>query len=245
MGAAHSKPFKQSFLRQPTLKPVALIVALCLALPFIDGAEAETWRWRDAEGNLNFGDTPPEGVAAETVRVTPTRPKLSPQEADAAVRHLREEAQVQSREAEAGRRAAAQRAAADSEAAQRTSDRCEEAKRALTMLRMERPVYEDDQGGYRIKRPPGQGDSYTGGRHYLDDASRAAAIEAQEAIIAETCKVPWSGAEELRVADALREREACENAAAELAEGDAEGLRLAPEDRARLERFLREECGPP
>jgi hypothetical protein len=245
MGAAHSKPLIQSSRRQSTLRGVAVVAVLSLVLPFSGNADAETWRWRDAEGNLNFGDTPPEGVIAEPVRVTPTRPRLSPQEADAAVRRLREEAEVQMREAEAGRRVAAERAAGDAQAAQRTLDRCEEAKRALTMLRMERPVYEDDQGAYRIKRPPGQGDSYTGGRNYLDDASRAAAIRAQEAIIAETCKVPYGEAEESRVADALREREACENAAAELAEGEAQGLRLAPEDRARLERFLREECSAP
>lgn len=245
MGAAHGKPFIQSFRRQSTLRGVTVAAVLTLVLPFPGSADAETWRWRDAEGNLNFGDTPPEGVAAEPVRVALPPPKLSPAEAQAEVKRLREEAEVGMREAEAGRRAAAQRAASDAQAAQRTMDRCDEAKRALTMLRMERPVYEDDQGAYRIKRPPGQGDSYTGGRRYLDDASRAAAIRAQEAIIAETCRVPYGDTEEQRVADELRDQEACENAAAELAEGEAQGLRLAPEDRARLERFLREECSAP
>lgn len=216
-----------------------LALMLCVAA----AAEADTWRWRDADGNLNFGDTPPEGVAAERVQVTPPRPRMSPEEAEESVRRLREEAEVQMREAEAGRRADAERAASAAEASQQALSRCEGAKRALTMLRMERPVYEDDEGGYRIKRPPGQGDAYTGGRRYLDDAERAAAIEAQEAIIAETCATPYNEGEEQRVADQLRESEACESAAAELAEGEGDGLRLAPADRERLEQFLREECG--
>lgn len=245
MGSAPGKPVRRYHRMKHRLRAYTLGAALVAVIFLCGGASAETWRWRDAEGNLNFGDTPPEGVAAEPVRVTPTPPRLSPAEAQAEVRRLREEAEVGMREAEAARRAAQQRAAADAQAARRISERCDEAKRALTMLRMERPVYKDDQGHYRIKRPPGQGDVYTGGRLYLDDASRADAIKAQEDIIAETCRVPWSDAEELRVADELREREACENAAAELAEGDAQGLRLAPEDRARLERFLREKCRSP
>ena len=219
----------------------------CCGVMFLlcSGAAAETWRWRDAEGNLNFGDTPPEGVAAEPVTVAPPPSPMTPQEAEAAVRQLREKAEVGIREAEAERRTEAERAVRNAEADQRVRQRCEGAKRALTMLRMERPVYEDDEGGYRIKRPPGQGDAYTGGRRYLDDASRAAAIKAQEAIIAETCKVPYGGTEELRIADELREQEACESAAAELSEGEPDGLRLAPEDRTRLERFLREKCSKP
>ncbi|MEN9727643.1 MAG: hypothetical protein RL434_2009 [Pseudomonadota bacterium] len=245
MGAASRTLQFQPARRQRRLSVLTVAGLMWGMMTLCGGAAAETWRWRDAEGNLNFGDTPPEGVAAEPVTVAPTRPRLSPQEAEAAVRRLRENAEVEMRETEAGRRVEAERAAHNAEADRRVRQRCEEAKRALTMLQMERPVYEDDQGGFRIKRPPGQGDVYTGGRRYLDDASRANAIKAQEAIIAETCKVPYSETEELRIADELREREACESAATELSEAEANGMRLAPEDRARLERFLREECSAP
>lgn len=51
-------------MRRPATPPL-LLLALVLALP----AQAEIYRWTDAEGRTVYGDTPPEGVEAARVRV--------------------------------------------------------------------------------------------------------------------------------------------------------------------------------
>lgn len=218
---------------------------LLVVLSAIDSAVADTWRWRDAEGKLNFGDSPPAGVPAERVRVAPPRSPLSPEEAEREVGLLREKADREMQQAEVGRKAAAAAAARSEEQHAQALQRCGQAKQALFMLKMERPVYQDDEGRFRIKRPPGQGDPYTGTRNYLDDATRAAEIRNQQAIIAETCSAPLDEADETRLADEAREREACESAAAELDQAQQQEMRPAPEEEARLRRFLAEECQTP
>lgn len=57
------------------MRILAFLLALLLAVP----ALAEMYRWKDAQGNVVFGDSPPEGVSAEPVKVRPNvveTPKL-------------------------------------------------------------------------------------------------------------------------------------------------------------------------
>lgn len=62
------------------MRSLVFLIALLMALPSL----AEMYRWKDAQGNVVFGDSPPEGVQAEPVRVrpnvveTPSLPQAAP-----------------------------------------------------------------------------------------------------------------------------------------------------------------------
>lgn len=214
-------------------------VVLTLLLWASGWASADTYRWRDAEGNPAFGDTPPPGVAAERIDVQPAAPSTDPADAAVAGQRLEQEANrlAAEREARESRAQAASAATArDTEARRR---RCEEAKWAYAALTAERPVYRDGEGRYRIKRQPRFGDAYEGPREYLDDTARQSEITKQQAIIAEVCEIPMTAPERERVEEDILHAETCERAAADLA---AQGNRPDPERQRMLEHFLREEC---
>jgi Domain of unknown function (DUF4124) len=218
------------------------IVALSLMSSAI--AAADTYRWRDADGALHFGDKPPANVRAEkiTVRAQPSR--LTSEEAKQEVQRLREVEATRSADKAAAKAAnkAAATAAAPELAAKR--ERCERAQWALSALEEQRPVYRDEQGMYRIKRPPGQADVYTGERAYLDDAARAKEIAKQQQLIAVNCGAQPSPEDKARTAEEIRLAEHCEAAAADL----ELLIRNNDRDRDRIasrQKFLQEHCTPP
>lgn len=213
----------------------AMGILLAGSLP----VSADTYRWRDAEGNPAFGDTPPPGVAAERIEVQPAPPAGNPADAAATGQRLQQAADRLAAEREARE---SQTRAASAAAARETEERrrrCEEAKWAYAALTADRPVYRDGEGRYRIKRQPRFGDVYEGPREYLDDTARQAEMARQQAIISSACEVPMTGAERERVEEDILQAETCERAAADLA---AQGSRPDPERQRMLEHFLREEC---
>ncbi|MGD9603577.1 MAG: DUF4124 domain-containing protein [Gammaproteobacteria bacterium] len=205
-------------------------------------AGAETYRWRDAQGQQHFGDTPPPGVSAERIDVQPAPTPLDPDEAARRVEALRarERSLNDATEAERARRAAADAAAAD--AAVVRAQRCEDARWALSALDSGRPVYRDEEGRYRVKRPPGQGDAYTGAREYLDDATRAQELAAARSRVEQFCGAPPTREEMARTDLEILHAEQCEKAAADLELLSRPGAHATTEELERLRGFLANDC---
>lgn len=197
-------------------------------------ARADTWRWTDAEGQVHYGDRPPRGVQAEQIKL---QRKAAPLSEDA--RQPRR-AIPQGDEAEAARTAQADAEAANAQALDRS--RCDRARWSLAALDSGRPVYRDANGAYRVKRPPTQPDTYEGPREYLEDAEREAEIAHHRADMDRYC-ADFPALQDLSLADEdLRHAEACEFAAAELEQLLQDEARATPEELARRQRFLDEEC---
>ena len=212
----------------------ALFIALC----GIATAEAETYRWRDAAGHIQFSDTPPSGMQAEIVDVRPPPSKLTPNQAQGEIQRLRTIREGQAAAASAEK----QRKASDAAAAETTlaarAQKCAGARWALASLESGRPVYRDGQGMFRIKRPPGQGDAYAGARQYLDDASRAQEITAQKRLAENFCGALPSKAEKRRTEDEIKMAETCEAAAADLARLQRPEAHATPAQIEILQRYL-------
>jgi len=212
------------------------LVALLTAAGLVG---AETYRWRDPDGHLHFGDTPPPGVAAERVEVKPAPTPLDPDEAARRVKQLRQQEQ-EAKAADRARRAAAEATAADAAAAR--GQRCEEARWALSALDSGRPVYRDENGRYRVKRPPGQGDAYTGAREYLDDATRAQELASARVRVEQFCGGLPTEEERTRTDLEILHAEQCEKAAADLELHTRPDANATPEELDRLRGFLANEC---
>ena len=204
--------------------------------------QADTWRWQDAEGQVHFGDRPPPGVTAERIDVQTTPSTLTDEERQRRPEALR--AAEAAKAAEAARKA--QRAAGDAAAAAdaRAMDRgrCDRARWALAALESGRPVYRDANGAYRVKRPPNQPDTYTGPRQYLEDPERQRETARYQREMDQYCAAFPELQDKALAAEDLRHAEACEFAAAELQALQKEEAHSTPEEIARRQRFLDEEC---
>lgn len=216
------------------------LVVVCLCATTV--VQAEIYQWRDADGGTHFGDNPPPNVRAERLTVLPQPTDLTPQQATRDVQRLRD--------VEAARREADK--AKDDRAYARAKqtlidraaglERCEQAKWALSALDSGRPVYRDEQGMYRVKRPPGQGDAYTGERAYLDDAARSAEIDRQQKLIAQYCATPPTVADLQQTEEEIRMAETCEKAVADLRDLSQPEARASPEALAASRAFIDTNC---
>lgn len=193
------------------------VIVLSLILAGISVATADTYRWRDADGTTHFSDQPPPvGVPVEKITVSAQPSPLSAEEATQAVARLRAaEVDRQAAAAAAKDAAAAAAATAGAEGAAKR-DRCARAQWALSALETARPVYRDGDGMYRLKRPPGQADAYTGPRDYLDDPSRAREIVAQQKLVQDNCGALPTAEQKAEIENEIRNAEHCEAAAADL-----------------------------
>ena len=151
-----------------------LLLALLLAAA---GASAQTYKWVDRNGRMQYGDTPPPGVNATALREPSSRSAaepepqakpeakkgpLTPAEQDAEFRKRREEA-------EKGRQKQAQ--AAEEAAAKK--ENCAMAQNQVRTL----------ESGQRIARTDAKGE-----RYFLDEAQIA-----QEAAKARQAVQQWCG----------------------------------------------------
>lgn len=203
--------------------------------------QAEIYRWQDAEGGTHFGDSPPADVRAEPLTVLPQPSDLTPEQATP---RLRDEEAASSEADEATEAEAATQARQAFQDRAAALDRCEHAKWALVALDSGRPVYRDEQGMYRAKPPPGQGDAYTGERTYLDGAARDAEIDRQQELIATHCETPPTPAALRQTAEAIRMAETCEKAAADHRQLSQPEARASQEALAASRAFMRANCGP-
>jgi hypothetical protein len=213
-----------------------------LTILVVVGVSADTFRWRDLEGRVHFGDTPPPGVIAEKIDLHAQPSKLTPEQAQGEVQRLRaiSNAQSDATAAEKKRKAEAASKLANETAAH--AQRCASARWALTALESGRPVYRDSEGMYRIKRPPGQGDAYTGERQYLDEAKRIQEIAVQRKAVTEACGALPTPDEKRRTEDQMKTAENCEAAAADLNKLEQPDSHAAPEHTAALRGYLANYC---
>lgn len=165
------------------IRRAVLVLALFAALP----ALAQIYSWKDKDGRVHFGDTPPPAGEVRVIEGAPARRPAPPPapEPDTAAKAGEDAAQpakqpptLAEREQAFRERRAAEaeaRAKADEDAA-RDAERqrfCEQARNQLAAL----------QSGQRVSRFNAAGE-----REFLDDAARGAETTRLQQQIGEHCK---------------------------------------------------------
>ena len=148
------------------MKRVILVVA---ALAFSTAAGAQMYKWKDKNGHVRYGDTPPPGVDATSIHAPAPTPAPEAKSGKAE-KPLTPEQAFQKRQKE--------RAAADEKAAKERADaavrqaNCEQARGALRNL----------ESGQRISSINAAGE-----RVFADDAERASMTARAEKAVADWC----------------------------------------------------------
>ncbi len=146
------------------MKAGIVVVALCVAM---SGAQAEIFKWTDAQGQVHYGERPPGGGGAESVTIK--EPPLRAPDDEA--RRTNELNFQRSLDYEQNRRKQ-ERAEAEGERLAR-EEQCRQARRRLVALESARLLYNVDEAGNRT---------------YHDDAKRRAIIDQVQAAVARTCR---------------------------------------------------------
>jgi hypothetical protein len=142
------------------------VLLFSVGMAFATAAIAQQYKWVDANGKVQYGDTPPPGVQATRLKPPPAgasapaaAPKVNP---EAAFRNRQQERQ------KSDEKAAKERADAE---AKRVN--CEASQASLRGL----------QSGQRISSTNAAGE-----RVFIDDAERAKEIERTQRAVNEWCK---------------------------------------------------------
>jgi hypothetical protein len=157
------------------MKKVMVLLATAL---FAFGAQAQTYKWVDKDGKVRYGDVPPPGAKATSIRApsggTPEPPPaaaadksakkgpLTPAEREQEFRKRREEAAKASADAERERK--------EKESKQENCQRAREYLRGL-------------ESGQRITRVDAKGE-----RYFLDGAQRDQETARAQQSVQEACK---------------------------------------------------------
>ncbi|HYX63494.1 MAG TPA: DUF4124 domain-containing protein [Burkholderiales bacterium] len=144
------------------------------ALAFSASAAAQLYKWKDPNGRLQYGDTPPPGVEATPMRGpaagTPP-PAPDTKKADGKTeKPLSPEAAFQKRQQE--REAAEQKSEKERAQAEQKRANCEQARGQLRAL----------ESGVRMVTVTADGE-----RVVMDDAARAQQVEQAQKSVAEWC----------------------------------------------------------
>lgn len=151
------------------------LILFAAALAFSTGAAAQMYKWKDQNGHVRYGDTPPPGADATSIQGPASAPPPSPAEAKNGKggkpeKALTPEQAFQKRQkerAEADEKAAKERADADAKRAN-----CEQAQTQLRNL----------ESGQRISSTNAEGE-----RIFVDDAGRASMTARAQKAISEWC----------------------------------------------------------
>lgn len=170
------------------MRPALLLSLVCLLVVAPLGA-AETWKWRDASGRLQFSDRPPpQSVPDKDILQRPTgarrprAPRLTDLDAPAPVPSPRAASEPALSEEERKANEASGRAARELEAKRKAQEaenqriRVENCRRLTDYLR-------DLDAGLAIGRTNAQGE-----REVLDDQARAAEVARARREAANECK---------------------------------------------------------
>jgi Domain of unknown function (DUF4124) len=163
-----------------------LLVALLLALPLLASAQAQ-WKWRDADGRIQFSDRPPPATVPDKdilQRPFAQRPRVQIVSADApasetaprsaapaASTAVERAAALDKAKAEAAKKA--EEKAKDNEQKQRRVESCRAARQNLAQL----------QSGVRIAQMNEKGE-----REVMEDAQRASQVRRAQELIASDCR---------------------------------------------------------
>ena len=138
-----------------------LFACAVLAL-FSVGAGSEVYKWVDDEGNVHYGDSPPENVEAEPVHVE----SHTPEESAPASSRLVEDAESRYRRLEQEREVRAAAGEKEEQVRRDLDKRCVYLRKQLISLQQQLPVYRDEDGKFRTVS---QYDAYEG---HSGDAAR-------------------------------------------------------------------------
>ena len=169
-----------------------LQILLCVLGLSLAGTAAAQWKWRDAQGQVQYSDRPPPqsipardilgkppGSDTLTVRemgparsVTPaaSAPEAAASKAPADVRAAQNQAAARQRQAEADE---ARRKADEDKFAKQRADNCRRAQDYVRTL----------ESGSRIARMNDKGE-----REFLDDAQRAGELQRSRELVASECR---------------------------------------------------------
>ncbi len=145
-----------------------LIVALVCAMPV---CAQQVYQWKDEQGKTHYSDIPPPNEANEAVRQIQATPPPAPQSSPSQPNWAEKNLQFRERQEKAAEETA--QAAQQRQKEEERQRVCAQARNSLEML----------TSGIRVARPDA-----TGERVYMDDASRAAAIEQNQRFIKENCQ---------------------------------------------------------
>jgi hypothetical protein len=148
----------------------ALLVAVGMAFAAV--AMAQQYKWVDANGRVQYGDTPPPGVQATPLKPPPggaSAPAAAPKMD--ATKDLSPEAAFRKRQQE--RQEAQEKAAKDRTDAEAKRVNCEQSQASLRTL----------QSGQRISTTNAAGE-----RVFIDDEERAKEIERTQRAVNDWCK---------------------------------------------------------
>jgi hypothetical protein len=162
-----------------------LWIAVLLPLLFVSRpSEAQTWKWRDAKGQVHASDLPPpRDVADKDIlqRPAPTRVPARPASAPAgsasavaqAASAPRTDPELERRRGAAEAEKNAKAKADEAQAASQRRENCQSARSHLSAL----------ESGMRIARVNDKGE-----REVLDDRGRAAEMQRARQVIASDCR---------------------------------------------------------
>lgn len=191
----------------PSKKLLLLALLALLSL----GAYSQVYKWVDEEGNVHYGDSPPDDADAERIHIEAHTPEqMAPADAK-----LLEDADERYRRLAEDREARAAARLSEEQARSNRDQRCVYLRKQLISLQQQLPVYRDEEGKFRTLS---KYDVYEGEREYLDDATRAQEIEGVKREIDRACEEPGDRGEQSMAAwDRMKEKR-CESARLELRE---------------------------
>lgn len=176
-----------------------LALSLTLALP----AAAQVYQWRDAQGRINYSDTPPPSGAAKTVKPA-SRPKAPAAEEAAADESGEAAPQSQAADGASGEAGKQAKEKADPSKPKTMAEKeAEFRQRKVAAAEAEAKAEKDRQRTAEVARYCDQARSQIAGlknsrrvsrfnsegqRELMDDAARTAEIERSQRYIDENCK---------------------------------------------------------
>jgi hypothetical protein len=148
-----------------------------VACAFAAAASAQTYKWTDQNGRVQYGDAPPPGVQATPLRPPPAAPAPAAKAGDSKAAKkgplttAEKEAEYRKRQEEAAK--GREKLAQEQQAAEATKENCTRAQEALRTF----------QSGQRVARTDARGE-----RYFLDDAQIAQETAKAQQAVQQWCK---------------------------------------------------------
>ena len=199
-------------------------------------AQAEIYRWVDADGKVHFTDSPPINVEATEVRIETQR--IAPPD-DPANRYQQDMMKlVEQRDEDR----AASAPSAGQPRRRGDPDECRQARADYYWLSQALATYVDADGNYRARY---RTDPYQGDRTWLDEAERLEAMDGAKNRIVAHCDRPNDQQALDRVALEVQRGERCTIARAKMDAMLSKHSRAADDHIESQKQVIEQECGPP
>lgn len=148
--------------------PAGRLLFLVLAASPASHAQAELYKWTDAQGKTHYSDHPPTANTQSIGRSTAGQTDIT-HEAQKTLNEKDQAYQKRKKDAEEARA----KADAEAEQARVKRENCDKARKNLGILQNTPRVYSTNAAGQRV---------------YMDDAARASALANSQKAVDENCK---------------------------------------------------------